>query len=448
MKFFYLSPFVGLLFFCGKIDPPKKKELHIPAKIWRVPDHNNYHSDTSEYSYHRMVESENIAVFWAKEFGKDPMTNPDTNKRFDIQEAIKECERFYSYYVNELKFVEKGNSLTDRYKMLFFVIGGKEGTAFGGGTDNKIGTLWTPAVRMNKAPYGALAHELGHSFQYMVHADGAWGFTSAPKGSRGQAIFEMTSQFMLWQVYPEWMTFENYHLKDFLKNTHYAFLHEMNQYHSPYVLEYWASLHGKDFIGKLWRKAKEGEDPVRTYKRLTSIDQKQFNDEIFDAARRFITWDIKRIEKVAKPYANQHHTKLNAKGDGWQQIAPENCPQNYGYNGIELEVPASGSKINLQFRGTPTAKGFRSINPDKAGWRYGFLAVLKNGKRKYGTVYSAAEGNASFVVPKNTVHLWLVVSGAPTEHWEHVTDGKEENDEQWPYQIKLSGTRLKASVLD
>src|SRR5690606_7369216 len=84
-----------------------------------------------------------------------------------------------------------------------------------------------------------------NSFQYMVHADGSWGFTSAPKGSRGQAIFEMTSQFMLWQVYPEWMTFENYHLKDFLKNTHYAFLHEINQYHSPFVLEYWASLHGK-----------------------------------------------------------------------------------------------------------------------------------------------------------------------------------------------------------
>ncbi|WP_295125626.1 DUF6055 domain-containing protein, partial [uncultured Chitinophaga sp.] len=237
------------------LTPITDKEAYMPAKVWRVPDNNDYTDNNSEYSNQRKVESDNIVVFWAKEFGEDPMSNPDTLKRFRIKEALKECDRFYDYYVDSLQFVEKGKSVTDKYKALFYVIGGKEATAFGGGAEDKIGILWTPAVRMNKAPYGALAHELGHSFQYLVHADGAWGFTSAPKGSRGQAIFEMTSQYMLWQVYPEWMTFENYHLVDFMKQTHYAFLHEINQYHSPYVLEYWSAKHGIRFMGQLWRKA-------------------------------------------------------------------------------------------------------------------------------------------------------------------------------------------------
>ena len=152
-------------------------------------------------------------------------------------------------------------------------------------------------------PFGTLAHELGHSFQYISGID-------AGAGPRGP-IMEMSAQYMLWQVYPEWMTFENYHLVDFMKQTNYAFLHPVNMYHSPYVLEYWSEKHGKDFFGKLCHSTQKGEDPVATYKRLNNLSQDQFNDEIFDASRRFITWDLKRVEKVAHQYANQHHTKLN-----------------------------------------------------------------------------------------------------------------------------------------
>jgi hypothetical protein len=434
----------------GYTDSTKKqggKELYMPAKTWKVPENNDYTNNNSEYSNQRKAESENIAVYWSKEFGDDPSKNADSTKRFTIDEALKECERFYNYYVNDLKFVEKGHSYTDKYKVLFYVIGGKGGTAFGGGAEDKIGVLWTPAARMNKAPYGALAHELGHSFQYLVHADGAWGFTSSPEGSHGQSIFEMTSQYMLWQVYPEWMVFENYHLVDFMKQTHLAFLHEKNQYHSPYVLEYWSDKHGIDFMGKLWRGATKGEDAVMTYKRLNSISQQQFNDEIFDAARKFITWDMKRIENVSKKYANQHKSTFTDVGNNWYRIAEANCPQNYGYNGIQLKVPAVGTTIKLDFKGIAGSDGYKAINTEKAGWRYGFLAVKEDGSRVYGDVFSKNKGAAKFVVPENTQYLWLVVSGAPTEHWEHISDGKDENDEQWPYQIKLSGTSLAEGVV-
>ncbi len=418
--------------------PIKKaqKEAYIPAKVWRVPDNNDYSNNESEYSNQRRIESDNIVIFWAKEFGNDPAQNADATKRFDPNTAIKECERFYDYYVNDLKIVQKGKSLTDKYKILFYVIGGKEQTAFGGGAENKVGILWTPAVRMNKAPYGALAHELGHSFQYLASSDNGTGL-------RG-AIMEMSAQYMLWQVYPEWMTFENYHLVNLMKKTHYAFLHPINMYHTPYVIEYWSNKHGIEFFGKLLREVKKGEDPVMVYKRITNISQQQFNDEIFDASRRFMTWDMKRIEKVASKYANQHVSTLNPINDGWYQIAASNCPQNYGYNGIKLQVPAAGTNVKLNFKGVAGVEGFRAIKTDKAGWRYGFVAVNENGKRTYSHTYSDPNGTATFKVPNGTVFLWLVVSGAPSEHWE--VSGKDENNEQWPYQIKLTGTSLDSTV--
>ena len=440
------------IYSCGKdisgtVPKPAGKQLYIPSKVWNVPENNDFANEASEFCFKRMKESENIAVFWAKKFGNDPTANPDLSLQFNPEKILAEGERIYEYYVNDLKFVEKGNSITDKYKCLIFIIDSKEGTAFGGGEENKVGIFWAPPERMSKAPFGALAHELGHSFQYLLSADKAKGETTSEGGGGGSYSFvEMTSQYMLWQVYPEWMTFENYHLVDFMKQTHLAFLHEENMYHSPYVLEYWSDKHGLDFIGKMWRESKEGEDPVMTYKRLTTISQEKFNDEIFDAARRFITWDMKRIEQVAKKYANQHYTILDSIGGGWFQISESKCPQNYGYNAIKLIVPEAGTTVTLNFKGIAGAEGYRAIKIGKAGWRYGFLAVKDDGSRDYGSVYSDPNAEAQFIVPANTRFLWLVVSGAPTEHWPHDIDGDVKNDEQWPYQIKLSGTSIDFSA--
>src|SRR5687768_2325271 len=93
------------------------KQLYIPPKVYRIPENNDYSNSESDYSFKRMVEADNITIFWHKEFGNDPTSNSNERKRFDPKEAIRELERFYDYYVNDLKLVQKGNSLTDKYKM-------------------------------------------------------------------------------------------------------------------------------------------------------------------------------------------------------------------------------------------------------------------------------------------------------------------------------------------
>lgn len=426
--------------------PAGEKQLFIPADVSRVPAGNDYDDDSSEYCYDRMVEGPNVAIFWHKEYGDDPLTNPDERRRFDVHNMLSECERFFDCYVNQLQVVKQGDSISDKYKLLIFVFGGDEGTAFGGGIDDTVGAVWTPAVRVNKPPYGVLAHEMGHSFQFMSRVDSGTG--------AGGPIGEMSAQYMLWQVYPDWMTFENYHLVDFMKKTHFAFLHPTNMYHSPYVLEYWSEMHGQTFYGELNRQTRPGEDVVATYKRLHDLDQSEFNDEMFDAARRFITWDLARIEKAARPYADQHECALQSVDDGWFCIAPERCPQNYGYNGIRLDVPAAGSTVEVQFRGLAGTEADDSARADKAGWRYGFLAHLQDNRRVYGEVGRDRDGTAAFDVPDETAHLWLVVMGAPTEHSPVAPWGRrrqrsgDADEQQWPYQIKLSGTTLHSSCIE
>lgn len=430
------------------ITHPGGKEVLIPERIDSVPEGNDFNNNDSEFCYKHSKSTENFVLFWSKEYGDDPMTNSVVNRRFDVDAVLKEADRFYDYYVNTLKWVDKDKSLATKYKFLFFVIGGSGGTAYGGSIVDKIGAFWTPATRIHQGPYGVVAHELGHSFQALDRADGAASFS-------GGSFGEMTSQYMLWQVYPEWMTFENYHLVAFMKATHLAFLHQDNQYHSAQVLEYWSEKRGVEFIGKMWREVQPGEDPVMTYKRLTGISQEQFNDEMFDADRRFVTWDMPRIEKVAARYANQHTTSLTAT-NGWYQISTNKCPENYGYNAIQLQVPPAQTKIELDFKGIVGADGYHSVHPEKAGWRYGFLASKENGLRLYSDTFSNSPGTAEFTVPPGTKFLWLVVMGAPTEHWIHAGGRGRRNatvhttsnaDEQWPYCFKLTGTVPENSIV-
>lgn len=425
---------------CSSEQKTATKHTYFPKEVWNVAENNNYQDSTSQFNIYRMKETPNLVAFWEAGFGQDPATTKDEKFRVKLDEMMSETEKMFVFYRDSLRFIEPGHSVTDSIRMMLYLYYNEDGTVYGGSADDTIGVMWLSPNRVQHYPYAAVAHELGHSFQFQVSIDGHPAF---PGGS----IYEMTSQYMLFQFYPNWMQLETYHLENFMKNTHKAFLHEDNMYCSPYVLEYWSGKYGINFVGRMWNEALEGEDPVMAYKRITGIDQASFNDEMLDAYLRFMTWDLPRIKDIAAEYANGHFTKLDKLDNGWYQIAEECCPQNYGYNGIELEIPADSTEIQLEFKGITGAEGFRQIQTEKAGWRYGFVAMTKNGERTYSQPFSDSEGIATFTVPAETTNLWLVVCGAPTEHWTHEIDQKPETDEQWPYQFKLTGTSPVAHIV-
>lgn len=73
----------------------------------------------------------------------------------------------------------------------------------------------------------------------------------------------------------------------------------------------------------------------------------------------------------------------------------ENCPENYGFNAIPLRVPEPGTKVELQFEGLNGKQGgYVSVHPEKAGWRYGFVAVNADGKSIYGEMSADKKENS------------------------------------------------------
>ena len=176
---------------------PGGKEIYKPKEF----SGQDWNSDTSRYSYKRMVCTENIAIFWEKGFGDNVTTPPDLEGRpmgVDLENLKRQLEKFYTFYRDSLQFVLPG-SQSEKYRMMAMLQYSLEGTAYGGDYDQVVGAFWASPNRLQDPRLNAVAHELGHSFQLQLIADGdgvAWG---------GNGIFEMGTQWMLWHVNPHWI---------------------------------------------------------------------------------------------------------------------------------------------------------------------------------------------------------------------------------------------------
>ncbi len=412
------------------------KQVYIPRDLQGM----DLNDTASEYCFRRSVSTRDLIVFWEKGFGPDVSVAPDYKGHkmtANLDNLLAQSQYFYDFFKDTLDFITAG-SAADSLKMMIMLRYDDDGTAYGGDYDERIGALWVTPLRTQDERMNCIAHELGHSFQSQLCIDNKSGFG-------GGGIYEMTSQWMLWQVNPHWVDDEKYHWDAFMQQTHLAFMHPDNMYHSPYVLEYWSWKHGKRFIADLWRSARQRHDVVAVYEDLLDIDDAAFGRRMLDAALHFMAYDIPRVKDVMRPYANKHSSALQpADADGWQRIADDRIPQQYGYNGISLSVPAPGQTVTVSLKGlfTPGSTTYAQSEQyiKNAAWSFGLAAVLADGSCIYSDAAVSTighNGTITFTAPaaEPLSHLWLVVVPTPSKH----QDVLEENSADYinyPFAIR------------
>lgn len=398
-----------------------QKQVFLPDSL-RCYDLND---DNSRWSWQRTAETDNVILFWEKGFGHD-LSNPPMldgkSMHVDLDNLMQRVETFYTYFRDSLRFTLPG-SKADRYKMMVMLNYSLEGTAYGGTYDNFIGALWVAPNRVQDRKLNCIAHELGHSFQLQIPADSisdAWG---------GSGFYEMTSQWMLWHVNPDWLTDENYHFEAYRKAIHKAYLDGENIYRSPYVLQYWARKRGKTCIADLYRNGLRGEDPVITYQRLYGLTQQQFCDEMIDACQHIVPLDLGHAWSETRQYACTFDSPMQSVGKNRYAPADEVIPEDYGFNAIRLQPIRAGRKVTAVVESDSTM-------------RYGFVAVTADGKAHYGAPVSS--GKATFTIPRGQEvrALYLVVMGAPTEH-KMLTWWNRTPNRQYPYVVEFKGVSLE-----
>lgn len=430
---------------------------------------NDYTNENSQFCFQRSTESEHFVIFWAKGLTLQKngnLTGGASSSVCNVNTLLRNAENIWKVYVEELGFLTPGKSTTDNVKIHMYVVNQSDWRADGSGTN---GTVWTAGTGNTKTSKEyqtgmfhcnawaasdnvTVAHEIGHTFQYLVSAD--LGSTHGlnyvlGSNSKGNEWWEDCANWQAHKVYPaqqfstNWGNNQNMH--------HLNIIHEDARYNNCYYQDWWCQKHGLTTVGRVWREAIRPEDPIQAYMRIFGLNEETFADEMYEGYAHIASMDIDRWKTYGQNLIGSEQQRLIEAGEDivenflggdnlWWVVDPQYCPQNYGYNANPLKIPAAGTVVKAQFKGIVGAAGYRIINKLRAGWRYGLVAYSSDGTRTYGDMGRDAEGEVSITVPENCVNLWFVVMGAPTTYWVHSWDDDTSNDEQWPYAVKFEGT--------
>lgn len=430
---------------------------------------NDFNNVNSTFCFQRSQESEHFVIYWAKGLTKLPngnLTGGASSSVCNVSTLLNNAEKIWKVYVEQLGFLEPGNSTTDKVKIAMFVVNQSDWRADGSGT---TGTVWTAGsgTTTTASEYQTgmfhcnawaasdevtVAHEIGHTFQYLVSADlgNQHGLNYVlGSNSKGNEWWEDCANWQAHKVYPakqfavNWTNNQDSH--------HLNILHEDARYNNCYYQDWWCQQHGLNTVGRVWREAIRPEDPIQAYMRMFGLNEETFADEMYEGYAHIASMDIDRWktygqgligseqQRLQSPTTDIIESFLNGDNNYWV-VDPAYCPQNYGYNANPLKVPAAGTVVKAHFKGIVGAAGYRIINKLRAGWRYGLVAYSSDGTRTYGEMGKDAEGEVSITVPENCTHLWFVVMGAPTTYWTHAWDDNTSNDEQWPYAVQFENT--------
>lgn len=463
-----------------------QKKIYIPQE-WR-----QQRSDTLLYaesdpdnkytwSKSRSKETDNVIVFWDKYYGDKSPSQTSGFYHVDIDDLLAKCEAFFDLEINQLGFVDPTSSNLSKYKVMVLMNHTQEWTCYGGGYDYQVSALWLNPSTCKPVGH-SVAHEIGHSFHYMCYSEASnhgadrscqTGFHGAV--GNGSVTWEQTAQWQANQSYPEEMY--NQSIGVFRNSHNYAYTHEWHRYQSYWFFYYLCQLYGDiKTVANVWNypetTVKDFNQVLMDYKQLSVRDLYKL---YFDQACRLVTWDL----DVCKPYRNNYIGDFTYRcaltADGRYQVALASCPQGTGFNVIPLQVPEAGTDITTHLTGLRPNAALADADPGEyldgnsqyskysqrhyimggsrtdRGFRMGYVALMKDGSRRYfseDSVYcqgaSIVTEDYSMTVPEGVSQLWLVVSPALKHYTQHKWDEKIDADDMWPYQLQFEGTDIGA----
>ena len=410
---------------------------------------------TNQWCYDRSMQSKHWILFWEAGYG--------TSAPAAVPGILANADKIFEFYADSLKFItiNQGKSKTDTYKMIIRLRHTTTWEASGSGIDNQIGLLTLSNGAHTSRSGQTVAHEIGHCFQYQTHCDNNnWNGWMYNWGQSTLNVFwEMCAQWQAYKFYPHMQfVWDSNQGNDWFGGTinglHRHPLCVDLRYNNYFIQDYFCHRHGMDFIGRLWNESVSPEDPFQAYMRLTmkgTAAQKldQLGDEMWEYGARMTTFDLDPIREQGKSRIGfRDQTALSKDTEGYWLPTAANCIENWGNNAIRLNVPATDKTLYVEFEGLAGREGYTTLNKTKAGWKYGFVALQKDGTRVYGDIatatYDEPSGTLAFECPARCQYLWLVVSGAPTSYWtrDWLSWSEESTAEQWPYRVKFYQTNV------
>ncbi len=402
-----------------------------------------------DFDLERSAQSDNFVIFWGANIEGDPrdsILNPEL--WFDPDYILEVSEAFFDYVTDTIGFLDPEGENTSRYKFEIVMNGTWTeqftGWAFGGPVDNTTGGLWIHP-RSSRGP-GVIVHEIGHACQGMVTIDNPGRGFHAPYSG---FFWEGHTEFLRGvYVGDNWQRL----LQRYIMTSMMHFSTIRRYYQNFAFLEYLADEYGFETINAMWHESDMTVDHPLTSLRdkVMQYTQDDLNDDIARSAMRNVTWDGYSREGIREAFSgldNQYLSRMYTILDtvagepGWYIVPEYLAPADYGYNIIPLFPDDGTEKIRVKFT------GLENLNAGGAGSRYGFVAVDRDNNVRYSEVFSDTDREAGFYLAPGDEYIYMVVSGAPSEHHNYGYD--PEGDFIWepgypkyyryPYKVSFEG---------
>lgn len=459
MKFFTVITTLLLCF--GVQRSFAQKTVFWPTE-WQNPANEYY----QRMSTSRMYESKNFVVFWGDLVGTTPETYSDPNLRFNPQSVADTLETSFSRYIDDLHFINNDSSTNfGKYKTIVVMYGTFSGNdartngfAVGSSYSNTIGAMFVHPTAVKDG--GTVSHEFTHCLQQMMHIQENPGYGHAFAGyDWAGPFFETHANYMRAQVYQKWTQIDGT-LTRWIQTRNYMWSSARHNYTCYNLLFYVQEKDGFDITRRLWAESKNEEHPLETLKRLKGFTQDQLNDYLWGYAAKDVAFDYpiqwndqvnpnsnfgiairgtyQLIKNSLPRYTSRQYTLLDTVPNSTDRYyVNENwAPQDYGINIIPLypTCTATDQPVSVKF------KGHTEVNPDYAGWRYGFVTTKADGTvSRYSPMYSASDGEASFNLNTATeANIYFVVYSAPKIHHNYYIDEGYPKHRRYPYELKIA----------
>ncbi len=422
-----------------------QKTAYIPNYLLNPNDVNG-----AQFTWSKTRESANFTLIWGNTVGTDPANYPDPNLAFNPGAILDTMEYIYAAFKGFGFLDDAVGTNLHQFKIPIVVYGtwgpnGAQGFANGGDADGVIGAFWVHPNALHDG--GVAAHELAHSLQAQCVIDYRTAHGLGPVWNNAGIFWETHANFMRNLLYPKAVSawgMDVYHTETWgdWKNT----------YENYELLLAIMESEGIDMVNRLWRESLSGEYPLQAYKRLAGYNQAQFNDSLFQYARRMATFDFtyNNIGKYFRQYRNADlsnylfsiqatYSILKKVPSAAQryEIPIEQAPEEFAYNVIPLYPESDSCAVIIKFKGHTEAN-------THAGWRYGFVAAHPNGTvSRYSPTYDENTREINFRLQGDETKLFLVVMGAP---FDQITTNTT-NDTwhgypkhfRYPYELNISG---------
>lgn len=439
---------------------PDYDKIYVPKEY----EGENFLSSEGKWFFGRSQQSEHFIVFWEPGWGEFGDTTPtqctSSTYKVDIDDLLDWAEKCFDKYVKTLQFATLGKSILDTRKIDIFLQYSTTWAAYGSGLENNVGCLW---INPDAAHYhSTVAHEIGHSFQYIVGCDLLHNKTVSNVNTaafrydvgQGNGFWEQTSQWMASVMCPEeafgsW-NFSNSDKNGYCESAYKHLLHEDNRYSSYFIHYYWTDKRGIDCLSNVWKSARNPKDALQAYMEYYNISNDEFNAEVYDYAARTVTWDFNDLKDNGTKYMDKMPFKATKQEDGSYKVDASVCPEATGFNIIRLQNYTKGKDVVMSLKGLPNETGYnKSGTASEGGWTIGFVVLSSDGSTRYYSPSVTASANTNFeteitwTVPSDTKRLYAVVAVTPTKYISHQWDENNSNDRLWPYQFSVSGASPK-----